>query len=312
MENSRSSQSNFQILVVAEITERLCKILVFGRVPAAERRGKDAMKTKRVMKLHSGILFLLLLLATTWAKAQVVTTLYSFTNSGGDGAFPYAGLIMDPSGNLYGTTIAGGASYFGTVFELVNKSGNYTENVLHSFTNSNGDGASPYAGLVMDSSGNLYGTTNQGGGSSNCASGCGTVFELVNNSGTYTENVLHRFTKSNGDGALPYEALVMDSSGNLYGTTIAGGAQGLGTLFESNPAPDVFKRAWAKRQQHLHGEQHLHPNDHRQHYGQCRVGDQRRIHHRLICRPCLDHLLVGQQDRRASVQHADCRDGARV
>ncbi len=153
--------------------------------------------------------------------------LYSFTGDR-DGATPYGGLIMDGSGNLYGTTSYGGTAFNGTVFELVNSSGTYTEKVLYSFTGSDGDGANPYAGLIMDGSGNLYGTTSSGGGSNQD----GTVFELVNSSGTYTEKVLYSFTFTEGDGAFPYAGLIMDGSGNLYGTTYDGGTTTEGTAFE--------------------------------------------------------------------------------
>jgi uncharacterized repeat protein (TIGR03803 family) len=172
-------------------------------------------------------LFALLSLAAPLAKAQVATTLHSFTNSGGDGEVPEAGLIMDGSGNLYGTTTNGGANGYGTVFELVYSSGSYAEKVLYSFTNSGGDGLDPVAGLIMDSSGNLYGTTTIGG-----ANGYGTVFELVNSSGSYAEKVLYSFTNSGGDGWYPYAGLIMDASGNLYGTTESGGANRVGTVFE--------------------------------------------------------------------------------
>ena len=153
--------------------------------------------------------------------------LYSFTGMavGGDGANPNAALTTDASGNLYGTTVFGGAAGQGTVFELVNSSGSYSEQVLYSFTGSNGDGANPYGGLVMDASGNLYGTTVVGGNNGFCqqyaTDGCGIVFELVNSSGSYSEQVLNTFTGSNGDGAYPFGGLVMDVSGNLYGTTLA-------------------------------------------------------------------------------------------
>ena len=174
--------------------------------------------------LYKGAVFELVNSAGTYSE-QV---LYSFTNSGGDGAFPIAGLIMDGSGNLYGTTQQGGANNFGTVFELVSSSGTYSEQVLYSFTNSGGDGAYPIAGLLTDSSGNLYGTTQQGG-----AGNVGTVFELVNSSGTYSEKVLFGFSSSSGGGYYPaYGALIMDSSGNLYGTTVSGGPRGQGTVFE--------------------------------------------------------------------------------
>jgi uncharacterized repeat protein (TIGR03803 family) len=154
-------------------------------------------------------------------------TLYSFTKTGGNGTYPYAGLIMDATGNLYGTTSQGGAGNWGTVFELVNSSGSYSEQVLYSFTNAGGDGAYPYAPLVMDSSGNLYGTTSVGG-----AGNSGTVFELVNSAGTYSEKVLYSFLPSNGDGSNPYYgALIMDSSGSLFGTAPSGGVGG-GAAFE--------------------------------------------------------------------------------
>ena len=152
--------------------------------------------------------------------------LYTFTDSGGDGALPKAGLVMDSSGNLYGTTVAGGTSGQGTVFELVNSSGTYSEKVLYSFTGTGGDGASPAAGLIMDSSGNLYGTTVYGGGPSDC----GTVFELVNSSGGYTEKVLYSLT--GGNDAYPLAGLIMDASGDLYGTASDDGGSGGGEAFE--------------------------------------------------------------------------------
>ena len=164
------------------------------------------------------------LFAAPLAKAQSLSVLHTFQGGSSDGASPFAGLIMDSSGNLYGTTENGGASGLGTVFELVNASGTYSQKVLHSFNRS--DGANPSAGLIMDSSGNLYGTTQNGG-----TNGFGTVFELVNSSGTYSEKVLHSFTNSNGDGASPFAGLIMDTSGNLYGTTAGGGTGGTGTVF---------------------------------------------------------------------------------
>ncbi len=163
------------------------------------------------------------------------SVLYSFKGVGGDGGGPNAGLVMDSAGNLYGTTYQGGFNGYGTVFELVNSSGTYTEQVLYRFTNSGGDGAQPAAGLVMDSAGNLYGTTYQGG-----FNGYGTVFELVKSSGTYIEQVLYRFTGSDGDGVWPVAGLVMDSAGNLYGTTYYGGSVGWGTVFELVKSPGTY------------------------------------------------------------------------
>src|SRR6266700_832062 len=161
------------------------------------------------------------------SAAYTESVLHSFVNSGGDGSKPAAALIMDASGNLYGTTLSGGTNGTGTVFELVNSSGTYSEKILYSFANSGGDGSSPQAGLIIDASGNLYGTTHSGG-----TNGTGTVFELVNSSGTYSEKILYSFANSGGDGSKPAAALIMDASGNLYGTTQNGGTNGFGAVFE--------------------------------------------------------------------------------
>ncbi len=178
--------------------------------------------------------------------------LYSFTGADGDGALPQGGLIFDSALNLYGTTIVGGTSTAcmggcGTVFELYPsgvQSGelqpNYSESILYSFNGPGGDGADPVGGLIMDSAGNLYGTTEDGGttggpcapGISGNAAGCGTAFELIYYNGTYTERILHNFTGTDGDGAFPFAALIMDSAGDLYGTTPYGGTGDDGTVFE--------------------------------------------------------------------------------
>jgi uncharacterized repeat protein (TIGR03803 family) len=173
------------------------------------------------------------------------TTLYSFTGAGGDGRLTMAGVIRDKSGNLYGTTLSGGSGTCdcGTVFKLT-KSG--TETVLHSFTGAGvgGDGAEPYGGLVHDAAGNLYGTTVSGGDPScNSGFGCGTVFK-IDTAGM--ETVLYSFTGTGGDGAFPYATLILDASGNLYGTTeeggshtcknSSGGTAGCGTVFKLSAA----------------------------------------------------------------------------
>ncbi|HYU13540.1 MAG TPA: choice-of-anchor tandem repeat GloVer-containing protein, partial [Stellaceae bacterium] len=105
--------------------------------------------------------------AWTGASAETLTTLYSFTGTGGDGAFPVAGLISDASGALYGTTWYGGGAGVGTVFKLTPPAapgGGWTETVLYSFTGTGGDGEHPYAGLISDAPGALYGTTLYGVG----------------------------------------------------------------------------------------------------------------------------------------------------
>jgi uncharacterized repeat protein (TIGR03803 family) len=172
------------------------------------------------------------------------TILYNFTE-GADGAYPQAGLVRDATGNLYGTTAGGGAESractltsgtCGVVFELIrcdSAPNGYEYKVLYRFTGG-ADGGSPYGGLVRDTAGNLYGTT-QGGGSlaSTCRQGtCGVVFKL---SPTDIETVLHTFTGGAG-GANPTAALTLDSAGNLYSTTYYGGAYSEGVAFKLSPA----------------------------------------------------------------------------
>jgi uncharacterized repeat protein (TIGR03803 family) len=161
-------------------------------------------------------------------KAGRETALYRFTGVAGDGSFPVAGLVRDPAGNLYGTT-QGGGSGFGTVFKL-DKTGK--ETVLYSFTGG-ADGRYPqYGYLLRDAAGNLYGTTSSGG-SSNCSGGCGVVFKVDK---ARNETVLYSFTETNGDGANPYAGVTRDSAGNLYGTTFNGGVFSVGTVFKLDKA----------------------------------------------------------------------------
>ncbi|MGA2761540.1 MAG: choice-of-anchor tandem repeat GloVer-containing protein, partial [Candidatus Cybelea sp.] len=139
--------------------------------------------------------------------------LYAFGSRSEDGMFPNAGLTLDGSGNLYGTTYKGGTGSSGTVFELTPKaSSGRTEKVLHSFGQGK-DGASPYASLIIDTAGNLYGTTFYGG-----VDGAGTVFELTPEAGgKWVEKVLHSFNGK--DGKNPSASLIFDALGNLYGPT---------------------------------------------------------------------------------------------
>ncbi len=166
------------------------------------------------------------------ANGYSENVLYTFTGS--DGVNPLAPLVEDSAGNLYGTTDSGGVSSHGTVFELVNSSGSYTFKSLYSFGTSPSDGWYPLAGLIIDASGNLYGTTSGGGDLTQCQGfGCGTVFELVNSPTGYTHKVLYGFQGSDGTvGQGPAGGLIMDASGNLYGTTQGGGSFDYGTVFE--------------------------------------------------------------------------------
>src|SRR5262249_53881189 len=133
--------------------------------------------------------------------------------------YPYAGLVLDSSGNLFGTAQQGGSYGYGTVFEVAAGSGTIT--TLASFKI--GNASCTETELILDSSGNLFGTAAFGG-----ASGLGTVFEVASGSGTITS--LASFDQTNG--AYPYAGLVLDSSGNLFGTTQQGGSYGYGTVFE--------------------------------------------------------------------------------
>jgi uncharacterized repeat protein (TIGR03803 family) len=186
----------------------------------------------------SGAALLLLFVTSAWSRTQE-KVLYRFAG-GSDGNGP-GGLIMDAAGNLYGSagggvgTCTGGC---GVIFELSpNSNGRWTETVLYTFQGP-GDGDGP-SDLVMDSSGNLYGTTYLGGDlGCNPTYGCGTVFKLSPNSGGgWTKTVLYSFMDGD-DGALPLAGLTFDGAGILYGTTVLGGSNGSGTVFELSQNSD--------------------------------------------------------------------------
>lgn len=168
----------------------------------------------------------------------IAKTLYSFNLAGGDGYQTVAGVIIDSSGNLYGTTQLGGAHNGGMIFELLPQAeGTWTEQILYSFCSLSrcADGMAPYGDLVLDAAGNLYGTTYKGGTYTS-----GTVFELSPHAdGNWTETVLHSFnpklSNGTGDGFAPLAGLIFDAAGNLYGTTASGGSQWDGTVFELSP-----------------------------------------------------------------------------
>jgi uncharacterized repeat protein (TIGR03803 family) len=160
------------------------------------------------------------------------TVLHTFVGEPSDGAMPEGDMIGDSDGNLYGTTYGGGAHNYGSVYKLA-KNGTFT--ILYSFNFGVGDdGARPESGLIRDSAGNLYGTTLYGGYFGNTCGGfgCGTVFK-VDPSGN--ETVLYTFM-GNPDGAYPKAGLVMDASGNLYGTTSKGG-----TVTETDDQGTIFR-----------------------------------------------------------------------
>jgi uncharacterized repeat protein (TIGR03803 family) len=151
------------------------------------------------------------------------TVLHNFGATQTDGKTPQAGLVRDSAGNLYGTTSAGGTKGFGVAFEL-DTAGNLT--TLHNFGAFFGDGQSPFAPLVQDSSGNLYGTTQRGG-----TSDAGTVFKI---DASGNESILHSFAIT--DGLAPDAPVILDTAGNLFGTTTQGGTHHDGVAFELDPS----------------------------------------------------------------------------
>jgi uncharacterized repeat protein (TIGR03803 family) len=180
--------------------------------PAQYRRG--ILKTYRVIVTAAALLAFGTVLRP--AQAQTFSTLYTFTG-GADGGHPYASLLRDSKGNLYGTTYYFGSSDLGVAF-MVDANGG--ETVLHTFGYA--DGAYPYSNLIQDAAGNLYGTTSGGG-----TYGAGTVFKITPEK---RESVLYSFTAGT-DGGMPMGGLVRDKLGNLYGTTESGGSAGLGNVF---------------------------------------------------------------------------------
>jgi uncharacterized repeat protein (TIGR03803 family) len=159
--------------------------------------------------------------------------LYNFGATSTDAMNPAAGLIRDSAGNLYGTASYGGPYNCGAVFQLSpNGHGGWTEKLLHAFISGALDGCAPYSTLLLDSHGNLYGTTTFGGPNS-----VGTVFQLMPKpGGAWVEKVLYSFKQNyTRDGFYPNAGVVMDSSGNLYGTTQQGGLTNAGTVFKLTP-----------------------------------------------------------------------------
>jgi hypothetical protein len=161
-----------------------------------------------------------------------------YTFHGPDGAFPSSALIFDAAGNLYGMASSGGSgncpryhgnpSGCGIIFQLTpTASGSWTEHVLHDFENNGVDGIGPNGGLIFDSSGNIYGTTFDGGTYNK-----GTVFEMIPDDNGWNEAILYSFGVTSADGADPYAGLNFDAEGDLYGETTLGGTGDQGTVFE--------------------------------------------------------------------------------
>ncbi|MGB8013556.1 MAG: choice-of-anchor tandem repeat GloVer-containing protein [Terriglobales bacterium] len=165
------------------------------------------------------------------------TLVHTFTGAPTDGSGARSAPVIDPAGNLYGTTFWGGAKNYGTVYKLSpittgKKKGEWKEKILYTFNAGKaGTGPNaPFAGLVLDGNGNLYGTTSGGG-----KRGAGAVFEIVAPvaKGSYKEKVLWSFNGT--DGTDPLSSLILDSEGNLYGATFYGGSGGYGVVYELTP-----------------------------------------------------------------------------
>jgi uncharacterized repeat protein (TIGR03803 family) len=184
--------------------------------------GISTMREKTSAALTLALFFTLSVAMNRSAQAQTFNVLYIFKGGHRDGGTPYAGVIRDSAGNLYGTTAFGGRFKNGTVF-ILDKS--RKETVLNTFTGKANGGVPYFGSLLRDAAGNLYGTTLSGG-----PSDAGVVFKV---DPTGKETVLHTFLVHTGDGASPVAGLIRDGKGNLYGTTQIGGAftsgcQGLG------------------------------------------------------------------------------------
>jgi uncharacterized repeat protein (TIGR03803 family) len=165
------------------------------------------------------------------ASASTTKIIYSFAG-GSDGEYLDTDLVIDSTGNLYGSTVQGGKFGSGTVFRLSPSGSTWTHTVLYSFTGGI-DGGEPYKGVTLDAQGNLYGTAVTGGGGS-CEGGCGVLFKLTHSDGTWTQTVIHQFTGGD-DGSGPGSGLTFDPHGNIYGMTPTGGAYGLGVVYLLQP-----------------------------------------------------------------------------
>jgi uncharacterized repeat protein (TIGR03803 family) len=216
---------------------------------------------------------LAVLLLTLFASAEgKEKVLYSFQGGTNDGEYPAGGVVFDKAGNLYGATTDGGGecppAQCGVVFQLSPPAKNgdpWTETVLHIFKgNASGDGNTPVGSVIIDTAGNLYGTTGYGG-TGNCVLlgekvGCGTVYELsppTQKGGAWTETVLYSFPTAK-QGYLPNGNLVFDKAGNLYGATMFGGGYGTscdpyyqycGAVFELVP-PTKKGEKWTEKVLH--------------------------------------------------------------
>src|SRR5271155_4573388 len=222
--------------------------------------GANPMKTDSgsFIRVLTSLAVLVALCVPPSAYASDTFTVIEAFPGGASGGPSYSTPISDASGNLYGATVWGGTfkptdcEYgCGLVYELSPSASGYTENVLYTFAGG-ADGATPVAGLVFDTVGNLYGTTSAGG----TRGGAGTVFELSPSTSGWTKTILYSFTGGN-DGSYP-ESLAFDSAGNLYGAARQGGVRNVGVIFELSPSTT----GWIEKTLHVFsgGEDGAYPN----------------------------------------------------
>ena len=152
------------------------------------------------------------------------SVLYTFQGLS-DGQNPVGGVVLDPAGNLYGTTFDGGVNGGGTVYELSPSAEGWTFNVLYSFV---GGYSGPYNKLTL-ANGNIYGFTNSAG-----ANGLGSIFKLAPGNGGWTFSDLYDFV-GGSEGGLPYGSVAVDRDGNVFGTAVVGGSENQGVVFEITP-----------------------------------------------------------------------------
>ncbi len=203
---------------------------------------KSRKTTLAIASLFVALTIMMLLAVTQPVGAQTYSVVHNFTG-GSDGANPIAGVTLDRSGNIYGTTSAGGRMGFGTVFRVVRSGPNWLFYLVYTFnglTQNSTDGSAPYARVVIGPDGYLYGTTHSGGQGQGCRAlhGCGTVYSVRPKPGNiwvpWQETVLYNF--GTYDGSNPdYGDLVFDQAGNLYGTTRNGGEYLQGAVYELSP-----------------------------------------------------------------------------
>ncbi len=194
-------------------------------------------------RLSAPLAVILAFALTALAQAQTFNVVHSFSG-GSDGANPIAGVALDASGNIYGTTSAAGRMGFGTVYRLVRSGPGWLFYLLYTFnglTQNSTDGSAPYSRVVIGPDGFLYGTTHSGGNGQGCRAlhGCGTVYRVKPKPGNiwvpWDETVLYQF--GTYDGSNPdYGDVVFDQAGNLYGTTRNGGAYLQGAVYELTPS----------------------------------------------------------------------------